>query len=292
MFINSKPRLLISAIFGLSLCNLLQASSSTFTGHITYTLNKVANPTADQSDAYTKITSGMDSAVWFYNTYTTITKKLTVEYKPDVQTADGNSNGNIRFGKSRSYMKGCTAMHEIAHTTGIGTTQLWLKLIRFPDKIYLGAIALQKYKEIKNDPKAVLKGDSMHFWDYGLNYDTEVKSKDDLVNHCFIVDAMQKDLYPSQIIADAGEKPQNNFSIIMNSGNIVTYTIPLSGLVSIGIYSVSGQKIAEITQGMMSAGSHLLSINTINLPYGNYIFQLNAGQSKQNYLFPIIKNHL
>jgi hypothetical protein len=102
---------------------------------------------------------------------------------------------------------------------------------------------------------------------------------------------MQKDLYPSQVIADDVEKSRNNLSIVLNPENVVTYTIPLSGLVTIGIYSVSGQKIAEMEQGMMCAGSHLLSINNVNLPYGNYIFRLNVGQSEQSRLFPIIKNH-
>jgi hypothetical protein len=284
---NNKHRLLITVVFALSFCNLPYASSSTFTGHVTYTLNKVANPTADQTDAYTKIALGMDSAVWFYNTYTTITKKITANYDIGVQTADANSNGNIRFGKDRGYMKGCTAMHEIAHTTGIGTTTEWGKLI--VNGKYIGTTGIKKLHEI--DSAAILKGDSQHFWPYGLNYASEVTSKDDLIDHCLIVNAIQKDLYPSQIIADAGEKPQNHLSIVLNSGNLVTYTIPLSGLVSIGIYSVSGQKIAEMNQGMMCAGSHLLTMSNVNLSHGNYLFRITTGQSKESRLFPIIKNY-
>jgi hypothetical protein len=287
---NNKLRLLLAIFFGLNLYHLSFASSSTFSGHFSYTIsNKTTNPSADEADAYAKIQLGMDSAVWFYNTYTTITKKLTIEYKPgEVQTADGSSNGNIRFGKNRTYMKGCTCMHEIAHTTGIGTTSQWTKLI--VNKVFKGKNATQKLKEILGSQDSVLHGDNQHFWPFGLNYDYEAKSIDDLIRHCLIVNAIQKDIFPTPVAADETANLRNNLSIVMNSGNMVTYTIPLSGFITIGIYSVSGQKLADLKQGQMGSGSHSISVNNVNLPYGKYIFQLTAGQKRQGALFAIVKN--
>ncbi|WP_010247521.1 dockerin type I repeat-containing protein [Acetivibrio cellulolyticus] len=160
-------------------------------GNVTYTLEKVSNPTDDQKDAYDKIQSAMDKAVSFYNDYTTIKKSLKIVYETSVSTADGNINGTIRFGSNRSYMNHITAMHEIAHTVGVGTSSKWSSLI--VNNVYTGTYATAEIRAITGDNSAVLKGDSMHFWPYGLNYTSEVKSDQDLINHCKIVEAMKKD---------------------------------------------------------------------------------------------------
>lgn len=160
-------------------------------GNVTYTLQKVSNPTSDQQDAYDKIQSAMDKAVSFYNQYTTITKSLNIVYEPSVSTADGNINGTIRFGSNRTYMNYITAMHEISHTVGVGTSSKWSSLI--VNKIYTGANGTAEIRAIEGNSTAQLKGDSTHFWPYGLNYTSEVKSDQDLINHCRIVEAMKKD---------------------------------------------------------------------------------------------------
>lgn len=160
-------------------------------GNVTYTLQKVSNPTSDQQDAYQKIQSAMDKAVSFYNQYTTVTKSLYIVYEPSVSTADGNINGTIRFGSNRTYMNHITAMHEIAHTLGVGTSGKWSSL--FANNVYIGANGAAAIKEITGDSTAQIKGDSTHFWPYGLNYTSEVKSDQDLINHCKIVEAMKKD---------------------------------------------------------------------------------------------------
>lgn len=160
-------------------------------GNVTYTLVKVSNPTSDQLDAYNRIQSAMDKAVAFYNEYTTITKALTIYYEPSVSTADGNINGTIRFGSNRSYMNHITAMHEIAHTLGVGTSSKWSSLI--VNGVYTGPNATAAIRAITGDNTAVIKGDRTHFWPYGLNYTSEVKSDQDLINHCIIVEAMKKD---------------------------------------------------------------------------------------------------
>jgi hypothetical protein len=34
----------------------------------------------------------------------------------------------------------------------------------------------------------------MHFWPYGLNYDSELKSEEDMIRHARLVEAIVKDL--------------------------------------------------------------------------------------------------
>ena len=160
-------------------------------GHVTYTLTKNANPTADEQQAYDLITEAMDKAVDYYNCYTNITKATTVTYVPSVDTADGNSNGSIRFG-GREYMEYITAMHEIAHTVGIGTVSQWAPLVQ--NGIFTGAQATAKLREITGIADDQVHADSQHFWPYGLNYTSEVKSEADVINHCYIVVAIRADM--------------------------------------------------------------------------------------------------
>ncbi|MGC4069108.1 MAG: hypothetical protein QM784_31575 [Polyangiaceae bacterium] len=171
------------------------SSASTATcperGNVTYTLAKAATPTAQEQAAYDKITSAMDEAVRYYDCYTNITKALKVSYVPSVQTADGNINGSIRFGSTAS-MNRVTAMHEIAHTVGIGTAANWSTFI--VDSHFTGANALAELKAIPTHTTEVIGADKSHFWPYGLNYESEGKTLADLVAHCRMVMAIRRDL--------------------------------------------------------------------------------------------------
>ncbi|WP_437707991.1 hypothetical protein WMF45_28925 [Sorangium sp. So ce448] len=160
------------------------------TGGITYTLAKVASPTAEQQSAYDKITSAMDEALSHYNCQTSIEKRLSVSYVPSVATADGNVNGSIRFGATSS-MNYITAMHEIGHTLGVGSREFGALVV---DGVFTGEAATRQLRAITGNESDVVHADTQHFWPYGLNYTTEVKTTDDLVNHCKIVVAIREDI--------------------------------------------------------------------------------------------------
>jgi hypothetical protein len=98
-------------------------------GGITYTLARASSPTADQTDAYNRITAAMNLAVAEYNCYLSTSKALSVSYVTSVPTADGSYNGSIRFGTDRGYMNQATAQHEIAHTLGVGTYSRWSSFV-------------------------------------------------------------------------------------------------------------------------------------------------------------------
>jgi hypothetical protein len=159
-------------------------------GHVSYTLTKAANPTSDQQAAYDLIVPAMDKAVQYYNCYTNITKADTVTYDSSVQTADGNINGSIRFG-GKDYMEYITAMHEISHTVGIGTAPAWPSLV--VNGIFTGEHATAQLRAITGNATDQLNADTQHFWPYGLNYTSEVKSEADVINHCFMVAAIRLD---------------------------------------------------------------------------------------------------
>jgi hypothetical protein len=160
-------------------------------GHLSYTLNRVADPTPEQSSAYEAIDTAMKQAITFYNCYLDVTKELSVTYDPGVPTADANAAGYIRFG-SRQSMQQITAMHEIAHTLGVGTTPQWAAHIA--DRAWTGDTATIALRLATRDGSAVLHTDGMHFWPFGLNQVSEVKSADDLLNHCLIMAALRYDM--------------------------------------------------------------------------------------------------
>ena len=175
----------------LSCCMLACFAGNVF-ATVEYTLHKSENPTEDDLDAYERITAVMDSAVYIYNKYTNLSKFINVYYAPGVPTAEASSNGDLRFGKERSYMFVGTAMHEMAHTMGMGTTSEYKTMM--DGGVFKGEKAQALLKEI-DGPDAELHGDSQHFWPYGLNYASEVKSEQDLINHARIVEAMYQDIF-------------------------------------------------------------------------------------------------
>ncbi|KAK0724622.1 hypothetical protein B0H67DRAFT_482904 [Lasiosphaeris hirsuta] len=155
---------------------------------ITWTIQKNSNPTTDQAEAYARIESALRLATARYNRLTTLPKKaITAQYVPSVSTADGNFNGNIRFGSNRSYMNERTALHEIAHTLGIGQTKAFdtrCAANNWPSATKL----LQSW----DGASAKINCGGGHIWPYGLNYDNEF-SETNADRHCKLVEAMLAD---------------------------------------------------------------------------------------------------
>lgn len=159
---------------------------------VTYTLHKSANPTADEQDAYKRITTVMDSAVKLYNTYSNLSKFINVYYAPGVPTAEASSNGDLRFGENRSYMVVPTAMHEMGHTMGIGTTSEYAATC--VDGVFRNDKVQAKLREM-DGPNAELHCDRQHIWPYGLNQASEAKSEKDLINHVILVETIYQQLF-------------------------------------------------------------------------------------------------
>ncbi|QOV33835.1 hypothetical protein IM697_27015 [Streptomyces ferrugineus] len=155
---------------------------------ITWTLERAANPTEDQRTAYDLITRAMNAAVARYNNLSDLGKAITVRYDPGVPTADGNINGTIRFG-NRGYMTERTALHEIAHTIGVGTSSGWSRL--GGGGTWTGSQATALVRQFDGSSAKISTGGG-HFWPYGLNYENEF-SNTAADRHVRIVAAMVRD---------------------------------------------------------------------------------------------------
>jgi hypothetical protein len=160
-------------------------------GGITYTLNRAASPNADQLDSYNRITEAMNLALTVYNCYLSVGKSLSIHYEPSVATADGNYNGTIRFG-SKASMVQATAMHEIAHTLGVGTYSGWAS--RVSSGRWTGANAINQLRVLDGNSSAVLYADRAHFWPHGLNQASEATSADEYVRNVKMVAALRQDM--------------------------------------------------------------------------------------------------
>jgi hypothetical protein len=170
------------------LFTLIWAYASLVSAAITWRLQKSANPTPDQTDAYNRIEAAMRLAVKRYGALSVRpNKSITVQYVPNLPTSDGNANGNVRFGSNRSYMNERTALHEISHTLGIGQTRAFDT--RCAANNWPSATRLLRSWD---GPNAKINCGGGHIWPYGLNYDKEM-SESNANRHCQLIDAMLAD---------------------------------------------------------------------------------------------------
>ena len=155
---------------------------------VTYTLWRSDNPSADEIDAYARITDAMDRALARYNKFGNMQRHLSVEYAPGVQTADANINGHIRFGSNRGYMQEGVALHEVAHTFGVGTEWFWQE--KCVNEDWPAALPLVRYWD--GPDQRVHCGSGHHFAPYGLNYPNEYNELA-FDRHVRLVQAMKND---------------------------------------------------------------------------------------------------
>ena len=280
---------------------------------VEYTLHKSANPTEDERDAYQRITAVMDSAVYIYNKYTNLSKYINVYYSTGVPTAEASSNGDLRFGSDRTYMFVGTAMHEMAHTMGMGTTDAYRAM--FKDGVFQGEKAQAVLKEI-DGPDAVLKGDSQHFWPYGLNYKSEVHSEQDLINHAKIVDAMYQDIFKEAFykqgrIKSLGETfkcmgiTSNNALELMDCSDTATFVKIFSvGDNPVTYYVQLGSRVIDIPNESTAAGvkastygynggahqRYVLEDAMVNTPNAFYLKNYKSGHYLQAVGTTVVQN--
>jgi hypothetical protein len=147
-------------------------------------------PDAVVQNAYNLMTAAMNAAVKRYNKWGNFDKLVTVNYVPAVPTADANFSGNMRFGANTQYMVEGTALHELGHCMGVGTSPKWTAPLVVGTN-FVGAKTLQwvKYYDGVN---AVINCDAQHFWPYGLNFAPEY-SPTAFDRHVRIVWAMKQD---------------------------------------------------------------------------------------------------
>lgn len=154
-------------------------------GSLTYKLSDGSENWPE--DRKKRIVAAMDEAVEFLNKNARFKKALIANNSPGTPTADASYSGWINWGGAISRR---VALHEIAHTLGIGQHPNWEKNIQ--DGKWTGKHALAQLREF-DGPDAVLHADRQHFWPYGLNQDNESSPQSDL-RFIKMVEAIRKDM--------------------------------------------------------------------------------------------------
>jgi len=122
-----------------------------------------------------RITQAMDSALYYYNNYSNLYHRVTVNYNSGVPTADCTLSGWMRFGAVGTYQWVGTAQHEMSHAMGVGTAWNWSS---FGDP-WSKPIATQSIRVLLKDMTQNIHGaysGQIHFWPGGINYRNEVEN--------------------------------------------------------------------------------------------------------------------
>ncbi|WP_428741669.1 hypothetical protein [Tenacibaculum sp.] len=161
-------------------------------GNFTYSINQNGADLATLN----RIKEAFDLATEYYNNFTSIEKHVTVNYSSDTPTADANFSGWINVGSKPDYQRAGTAMHEMAHSVGVGTHAKYWELMY--DGFWHGDRANEILQMMTNDTNAVVKGDGLHFWPFGINGSWEDDGSDFLyIMNALILQGMKADGLPS-----------------------------------------------------------------------------------------------
>ncbi len=83
------------------------------------------------------------------------------------------------------------------------------------------------------------------------------------------------DDHPSEL--PQGVELYQNFPNPFNPSTTISFSLGESGPVELTVFSVTGQKVADILDRTMSAGKHQVSFDALRLASGTYIYRLRAG---------------
>lgn len=132
-------------------------------GNMTYTLG--IDPNIDP-EPYRLIKEAMDSACMYFSKYTPFAYNIYVYYNAGIPTAQADYHGSIGFGANTRYMWVGTAMHEMCHWLGSGSTNEWeAKMV---NGVWAGSATAALVGA------GVIHGDTQHFWPHGINQKEEV----------------------------------------------------------------------------------------------------------------------
>jgi len=78
---------------------------------------------------------------------------------------------------------------------------------------------------------------------------------------------------------------ENNYPNPFNPSTTIKFGLPYQATVTISIYNVLGQKVFELTENQIAAGSHIFNFDASHLSSGIYVYTINAaGMNGQNFM--------
>ena len=69
-----------------------------------------------------------------------------------------------------------------------------------------------------------------------------------------------------------------NYPNPFNPSTQISFSIPDDAIVSLNIYNTLGEKVAELINGFVKAGNHIMSFNASDLASGVYYYRINTNK--------------
>ncbi|HEY9164597.1 MAG TPA: T9SS type A sorting domain-containing protein [Candidatus Kryptonia bacterium] len=80
-----------------------------------------------------------------------------------------------------------------------------------------------------------------------------------------------------------------NFPNPFNPSTVISYQLPLNGMVALKIYDILGREVETLVNERQTAGNHSVTFNASNLPSGVYFYRLEAGTFSQTKKLVLLK---
>jgi hypothetical protein len=70
---------------------------------------------------------------------------------------------------------------------------------------------------------------------------------------------------------------EQNYPNPFNPSTTIKYSVPQNSMVSVKVYNIVGQEIADLVHEMKSAGTYTIEFDAVTLPSGVYFYKIQAG---------------
>jgi hypothetical protein len=80
-----------------------------------------------------------------------------------------------------------------------------------------------------------------------------------------------------------------NYPNPFNPSTTIEYSLPSSSNVSLKVFDILGNEVADLVNGLQNSGKHSIEFNASNLPSGLYIYRVQAGDFLSNKKMVLLK---
>lgn len=117
-----------------------------------------------------------------------------------------------------------------------------------------------------------------------LNYGSGSKTdKDLLVSPATTTSVKSTKILPTEFVL------MQNYPNPFNPSTKIRFELPQQTYVKLEVYNLIGQKVAELVNNELAAGSYEVTFNAVNLPAGIYLYRIEAGNFKNAKKMLLIK---